>query len=73
MKLFFLNISQLLIMNYLFSQKPELFMVDISAKTYCINNIVVKSPRIDDKDFITMKNFKVMCNKVSIYTLLREH
>jgi len=65
--------SPLPITPYSFSQDPELLMVGMSAKTYRIGGVVVKLPRIDEEDCITMENLKAMRNEASIYALLGQH
>lgn len=48
-------------------------MVGTSAKTYRIGPLVVKLPRMDDEDCITIENDKAMRNEASIYVLLGQH
>lgn len=48
-------------------------MIGMSAKTYRIGSVVLKLPRIDNENCITIENLKAMRNEASIYTLLGQH
>ena len=55
------------------SQKSELMTVGMSAKTYRNGNTLIKIPKIDEEDSITIENYKAIRNEASIYTLLGAH